>query len=192
MHLAGSNFGSVESFAPGKAVFEYDNSQPAATLWYHDHTLGMTRTNVYAGPAGFWLVRDDIEDSLNLPGPAPKPGDPLWVPADPMSDVPPYWEIPIVIQDRSFNADGSLHYPDSRYDFDQFPGPYIPEPDSDLSPIWNPEAFFNTMVVNGRTWPVLAVEPDMYRFRFLNGCNSRFLILKLVTATDIKKSRNLG
>ncbi len=155
----GSNFDSVESFVPGKAVFEYDNSQSAATLWYHDHTLGMTRVNVYAGPAGFWLVRDAIEDALNLPGPAPKPGEPLWTPADPMLDVPPYWEIPIVVQDRSFNADGSLYYPQSRYDFDEFQGPYIPDPDSDLSPIWNPEAFFNTMVVNGRTWPVQAVDP---------------------------------
>ncbi|MBI5593912.1 MAG: multicopper oxidase domain-containing protein [Deltaproteobacteria bacterium] len=183
--LKGSKYGSVESVAPGKAVFEYDNSQSAATLWYHDHSLGMTRTNVYAGPAGFWLVRDAIEDGLNLPGPAPKPGEPLWVPADPMNDAPPYWEIPIVIQDRSFNADGSLHYPDSRLEFDGFPGPYIPEPGADLSPIWNPEVFLNTMVVNGRTWPVQAVEPDMYRFRFLNGCDARFLMLKLVTATDI-------
>jgi len=183
--LKGSKYGSVEPFTPGRAVFEYDNSQPAATLWYHDHSLGMTRANVYAGPAGFWLVRDAIEDGLNLPGPAPRPGDPLWVPADPMHDVPPYWEIPLAIQDRSFNADGSLHYPVSRHDFDDFDGPYIPEPGSDVSPIWNPEAFFNTMVVNGRTWPVQAVEPDMYRFRILNGCNSRFLMLKLVTATDI-------
>ena len=50
-----------------------------------------------------------------------------------------------------------------------------------MSPIWNPEFFGNTMVVNGRTWPFLEVEPRRYRFRFLNGCNSRFLILKLVT-----------
>ena len=181
----GSNYDSLERVLPGKAVFEYDNSQSAATLWYHDHTLGMTRVNVYAGPAGFWIIRDAIEDALNLPGPAPKPGDPLWVPADPMNDVPPYWEIPIVIQDRSFRTDGSLFYPGSRFEFDGFPGPYIPSPISDLSPIWNPEAFFNTMVVNGRTWPVQAVEPDVYRFRFLDGCDSRFLILKLVTATDI-------
>ena len=119
----------------------------------------MTRVNVYAGPAGFWLVRDAVEDSLNLPGPAPKPGDPLWIPADPMKDAPPYWEIPIAIQDRSFNADGSLHYPDSRSDFDGYPGPYEPEPDSDVPPIWNPEAFFNTMVVNGRTCPFRPWSP---------------------------------
>jgi FtsP/CotA-like multicopper oxidase with cupredoxin domain len=89
-----------------------------------------------------------------------------------------FYEIPLAIQDRSFNADGSLFYPDSRAFFDDFGGPYIP--DSDVSPIWNPEFFGNTMVVNGRTWPVLQVEPRRYRFRCLNGCNSRFLILKIV------------
>src|SRR5206468_10767107 len=57
--------------------------------------------------------------------------------------------------------------------------PYIPV--SDIAPIFNPEVFGNTMVVNGRTWPVLQVEPRRYRFRFLNGCNSRFLVLKIVT-----------
>jgi bilirubin oxidase len=84
-----------------------------------------------------------------------------------------------VIQDRSFYDDGSLFYADSRRFFDSFGGPYLPE--SDVPPIWNPEFFGNTIVVNGRTWPSLEVEPRHYRFRFLNGCNSRFLMLKLVT-----------
>jgi FtsP/CotA-like multicopper oxidase with cupredoxin domain len=149
-------------------VFEYPNDQRATTLWYHDHTLGMTRLNVYAGPAGFYLLRGGPDDQVagKLPGPAPAPGD---------SPGTRYYEIPIVIQDRSFNDDGSLFYPDSRRFFDGFPGPYIPR--SDISPIWNPEFFGNTMVVNGRTWPLLEVEQRRYRFRFLNGCNSRFLIL---------------
>jgi spore coat protein A len=154
---------------PGTAVFQYANDQRATTLWYHDHTLGMTRVNVYAGPAGFYLLRGGPDDRVIgvLPGPAPALGDPPGM---------RYYEIPIAIQDRSFNEDGSLFYPDSREFFDGFPGPYIP--DSDISPIWNPEFFGNTMVVNGRTWPYLEVEPRRYRFRFLNGCNSRFLILK--------------
>jgi FtsP/CotA-like multicopper oxidase with cupredoxin domain len=92
-----------------------------------------------------------------------------------------YYEIPIAIQDRSFNADGSLFYPASREFFDGFAGPYIGESGSDISPIWNPEFFGNTMVVNGRTWPQLEVEPRRYRFRFLDGSNGRFLILKLVS-----------
>ncbi len=58
--------------------------------------------------------------------------------------------------------------------------PFIGDPTpSDIAAIWNPEAFFNTMVVNGVTWPTLEVEPDLYRFRLLNGCNSRFLNLAL-------------
>ena len=58
--------------------------------------------------------------------------------------------------------------------------PFVP--DSDIAPIWNPEAFFNTMVVNGVTWPTLEVAPALYRLRLLNGCNSRFLNLSLKVA----------
>ncbi|HEX6196080.1 MAG TPA: multicopper oxidase [Jiangellaceae bacterium] len=158
------------NWEPGAASFMYPNDQPATTLWYHDHTLGMTRANVYAGPAGFWLIRGGPGDEVDgvLPGPAPGVGD------DPFGE---YGEIPIAIQDRSFNADGSLFYPDSRAFFDEFSGPFIP--DSPVSPIWNPEFFGNMMVVNGRTWPYLNVERRRYRFRFLNGCDSRFLLLKM-------------
>jgi bilirubin oxidase len=156
---------------PGTAVFQYDNDQRPSTLWFHDHVLGMTRVNVYAGPAGFYLLRggpNDLHGGV-LPGPAPKLHDPPGT---------RYYEIPIVVQDRSFNADGSLFYPPSREFFDGFAGPYIP--DSDISPIFNPEFFGNTTVVNGRTWPLLEVEPRRYRFRLMNGCNSRFVILKIV------------
>jgi FtsP/CotA-like multicopper oxidase with cupredoxin domain len=169
----------AQAWTPGSAVFQYPNDHRASTLWYHDHTLGMTRANVYAGPAGFYLVRGGPDDQVmdrrsgtkaTLPGPAPALGD---------SPGTRYYEIPIAVQDRSFNDDGSLFYPDSREFFDgataEVPG-YIP--DTDLSPIWNPEFFGNTIVVNGRTWPFLQVEQRRYRFRFLNGCNSRFLVLK--------------
>jgi bilirubin oxidase len=145
---------------PGTAVFQYPNDQRATTLWYHDHTLGMTRLNVYAGLAGFYLLRGGMSD---LPAGV--------LPAK-------NYEIPIAVQDRSFNADGSLFYPSSRAFFDGFSGPFVP--DSDIAPIWNPEFFGNTMLVNGKTWPYLNVEPRRYRFRLLNGCNSRFLVLKMV------------
>ena len=170
-----------ESWGPGWAVFQYPNENRASTIWYHDHALGMTRLNVYAGPAGFYIVRggpDGDKAVLDtrfrkpttavLPGPAPKANDMF----------PPnktYYEIPIAIQDRTFNADGSLFYPDTRAFFDEFVGPYIPE--SNVSPIWNPEFFGNTIMVNGNTWPFQQVEQRRYRFRFLNGCQSRFLIL---------------
>ena len=161
---------------PGTASFNYPNDQRATTLWYHDHSLGLTRLNVYAGPAGFYLLRGGPDDMVLdnrdgstaiLPGPAPTVGD------DPLGM---YGEIPIAVQDRSFNDDGSLFYPDTRAFFDEYPGPYIP--DTPVSPIWNPEFFGNTMVVNGFTWPHLEVEPRRYRFRLLNGCDSRFLILQ--------------
>ncbi len=160
----------------GDSSFMYPNDQRATTLWYHDHTLGMTRLNVYAGPAGFYLIRGGPDDVVLdrrdgseavLPGPAPGVGD---------SPLGEYGEIPIAIQDRSFHGDGSLFYPDARTFFDEFAGPFIPE--SPVPPIWNPEVFGNMMVVNGSTWPFLEVEPRRYRFRLLNGCNSRFLILQ--------------
>lgn len=168
-----------ETWGPGFATFQYPNLNRASTLWYHDHTLGMTRLNVYAGPAGFYLVRGGpagdaalldtrFGTPARLPGPAPKAND----------RFPPnktYYEIPLAIQDRSFNADGSLFYPDSRAFFDEIAGPFIP--DSDISPLWNPEFFGNMLMVNGNTWPFHTVEQVRYRLRVLNGCQSRFLIL---------------
>ena len=164
-----------DTWQPGTATFQYPNDQRASTLWYHDHTLGLTRLNVYAGPAGFYVLRGGPGDALidtrtgaaaALPGPAPALGDPAGM---------KYYEIPLAIQDRSFNGDGSLFYPDTRAFFDEITGPYIP--DTDISPIWNPEFFGNSMLVNGNTWPFLNVEQRRYRFRCLNGCNSRFLII---------------
>ncbi len=166
-------------WSTGSAIFQYPNDQAAATLWYHDHTLGMTRSNVYAGPAGFYLIRGGPGDAVGgvLPGPAAKYGD---------NPNKKYFEIPIAIQDRAFKLDGSLFYPNTREFFDGFAGPYKPDMSSDVSPIWNPEFFGDTMVVNGKTWPSLKVEPRRYRFRLLNGCNSRFLILKMVTNATVR------
>ncbi|WP_353815172.1 multicopper oxidase family protein [Agromyces sp. SYSU T00266] len=174
---AAASFGA--SWGPGFAEFEYPNDQRESTLWYHDHALGMTRLNVYAGPAGFFIVRGGpdgekaVLDARNgatavLPSPAPMEGD----------KFPPnktYFEIPIVVQDRSFNDDGSLFYPDTREFFDEIVGPYIPA--GEFSPIWQPEFFGNMLMVNGNTWPFHQVEQRRYRLRFLNGCQSRFLIL---------------
>jgi len=178
--------------ANGVGSFSYPNDQPSTTLWYHDHSLGMTRNNVYAGPAGFWLIREagGGETGLlsgNLPGPAPIAGQAvldLNVPGNPVRGS--IREIPIAIQDRSFNADGSLFYPNNRAFFEgifkkDLKIPFIGDRQfpSDISPIWNPEAFFNTMVVNGVTWPTLEVAQAKYRLRLLNGCNSRFLNLSM-------------
>src|SRR5262249_38301645 len=66
-----------------RKVYSYPNEQPATSLWYHDHALGITRLNVYAGLTGFYFIRDQVEDALNLPK-----GD---------------YEIPLLIQDRMFD-----------------------------------------------------------------------------------------
>ncbi|RBP57964.1 spore coat protein A [Alkalibaculum bacchi] len=142
-----NNCGKV-GYAFKRKVYEYTNHQPAATMWYHDHAVGITRLNVYAGLAGFYLIRDELEKRLNLPC-----GD---------------YEIPLLIQDKTFNPDGSLHYPDNAT-------PEVP------APIPSTPSFFfgNTIVVNGKLWPYLKVEPRKYRFRMLNGSNTRAYNLQL-------------
>ena len=191
-----ANYGT--NWGQGFATFQYPNENRASTIWYHDHALGMTRLNVYAGPAGFYIVRGGpagdaaVLDRVTglpavLPGPAPKEGD----------KFPPnktYYEIPIAIQDRSFNADGSLFYPNTREFFDGIVGPFIGAETSDggdmdhaaFSPIWNPEFFGNTIMVNGNTWPFQTVEQRRYRFRFLNGCQSRVLILDFANIPGVE------
>ncbi len=173
------------TWEPGSAIFHYPNDQRPSTTWFHDHVLGINRLKVYAGPAAFYLLWGGSQDlpASVLPGPAP------GVDEDPFGS---YYEIPLAIQDRSFNDDGSLFYLDNRAFFEderepsQLQIPFIPDTACDgqmrnVPPIWNPEFFGNTIVVNGRTWPFLDVERRRYRLRLLNGCNSRFLILKLVS-----------
>ncbi|MEZ4661276.1 MAG: multicopper oxidase [Caldilineaceae bacterium] len=176
---AAAKFG--ETWGPGFATFQYPNNDRASTNWYHDHALGMTRLNVYAGPAGFYIIRGGsdgdaaLRDSRTgrlalLPLPAPKEWEQLFP-----SFMRKYREIPIAIQDRSFNTDGSLFYPNSREFFDGITEPYAPN--TDVLPYWNPEFFGNMMMINGNTWPYLEVDKVRYRLRLLNGCQSRFLIL---------------
>jgi spore coat protein A len=138
-HVPAASDGHPDStFLPGQqVVYPYPNDQPAGTLWYHDHALGITRLNVMMGLAGFYLIRDPVENALGLPA-----GE---------------YEIPLAIQDRSFNPDGSLLYPE----------------------MWMEHFAGDKMLVNGKVWPYLQVKQGKYRFRLLNGCNSRFLRLSL-------------
>jgi spore coat protein A len=79
-------------YAPGRsALYHYPNGQDAATLWYHDHAMGITRLNIYAGLVGAFIVRDDEEKALNLPA-----GD---------------HDIPLMLCDRLIAQDGQLYYP---------------------------------------------------------------------------------
>jgi spore coat protein A len=131
-----------------REIYEYTNHQAGGTLWYHDHAIGITRLNVYSGLAGFYIIRDFLEKRLNLPeGP---------------------YEIPIMIQDKTFKEDGSLFYPNNS----------TPPVDN---PVPSTPSFFfgNTIVVNGKLWPYLDVEPRKYRFRILNASNVRPYELKL-------------
>lgn len=155
-----------------KKDYWYDNDQQAATLWYHDHALGITRLNVYAGLAGFYLLRDENENNLINGGVLPS-GD---------------QEIEIVIQDRMFDTEGQLFWPAYPGDpfYDDFitgelpPGETLPEEDfPGGGPTALAEFFGDIILVNGKAWPKLEVEPRKYRFRLLNGSDSRFYILEL-------------
>ncbi len=117
---------------------------PPSLLWFHDHGLGATRLNVFAGLAAAYILRDQ-HDTGREPNPIGIPGG--------------AYEIPLVIQDRLFHPDGTFLYPTSDI------------PDA----TWIGEYFGDTMLVNGKVWPFLEVEPRMYRFRILNGCNARIL-----------------
>src|SRR6266498_1007036 len=172
-------YGAVKSASSRGLLLHHAPSLTIETMWRRPVRIKWINELVDAGAAGFYLVRGGpegdkaIRDSRSgttavLPGPAPNEGDMF----------PPnktYYEIPIAVQDRSFDADGSLFYPDTRAFFDGITGPYIP--DTDVSPIWNPEFFGNMIMANGNTWPFQRVEQRRYRLRFLNGCQSRFLIL---------------
>ncbi|KOY82985.1 multicopper oxidase domain-containing protein [Lysinibacillus macroides] len=129
-------------------IYHYANPMQACGLWYHDHTMGITRLNVYAGLAGMYIIRDQRERSFHFP-------------------AGPY-EIPLVIQDKSLNHDGSLYYPRQ-----------TDPPVAGLETSIVPEFFGDLNLVNGKVWPYLKVEPRKYRFRLLNAASCRFYQLSL-------------
>lgn len=125
-------------------TYRYPNSQEGALIWFHDHTLGATRLNVYAGLAGAYLIADPNDTMLaNLPT-----------------------LFPLVIQDRIFDTNGQLFFP-----ADSAGGVlWATNPEH---PYWVPEFVGDTIVVNGKTWPFMNVEPKRYTFLFINGSNAR-------------------
>jgi spore coat protein A len=79
-------------YVPGKSrTYFYPNQQDATLLWYHDHAMGINRLNIYAGLLGPYIVRDSVEDALNLPSGK--------------------YEIPLMLFDRDIREDGQLDYP---------------------------------------------------------------------------------
>jgi len=164
-------------------TFRYNNDVQAGNLWYHDHALGITRLNVYAGLAGFYFVRDELDTGL--------PDNPLGLPAFP-------YELAYAVQDRMFTDEGALFYPafpgDPFYDdFIHGEGAVLPP---DLFPGGGPTAlaefFGDHILVNGVIWPKTDVEPRPYRVRLLNGCDSRFMMIRLrpvpLGATDLAQA----
>ncbi|MFN2503313.1 MAG: multicopper oxidase family protein, partial [Acidimicrobiales bacterium] len=114
--------------------FDYPNQQLGLTMWYHDHVIHKTAPHLYRGLAAFYLLEGEDEAALNLPsGP---------------------YDIPVLIQDRLFNADGSLSYPGPVHGF-----------------------YGDTIVVNGKAQPRLEVARRKYRIRLLNGSNHREYLL---------------
>ena len=132
-----------DEILPGASrLYTYPNQQRACGMWYHDHTHGATGHNVYMGLAGFYFIDDPKETSLRLPKGA--------------------FEIPLIIQDRTFDAAGQLHYL------------------LDDATLEN-GLFGDTVLVNGKVQPYLEVNTRKYRFRVLNGSNARQYSLALST-----------
>lgn len=146
-----------------KQTYHYTNDQEAAPLWYHDHTLGMTRLNVYAGLAGVYLIRDNNELSKDLPD-----GE---------------YERELVIQDKQFSDDGSLYFPALLTDPEALDFPTNPA----IEPTIFPEFFGDYILVNGMAWPKMEVQPTKYRFRLLNASDSRFYIFKLSNGASFQQ-----
>ncbi|HEY9126265.1 MAG TPA: multicopper oxidase, partial [Acidobacteriaceae bacterium] len=132
---------------PGKSKTAlYPLDQSAATLWYHDHAMGIERLNQYAGLYGFFLIRDAEEEKLNLP--AGK------------------YEIPLAIADRFFYADGQLHYPDSG----DPNAPWVSEVYGDV--ILANGAIFPYLEVEPRLYRIRLLNASnsrLYRFSLSNG-----------------------
>ena len=132
------------------SVYTYPNSQDAAALWYHDNARGISQANIYAGLAGFYLLRSGAEFRWQREAILPRGR----------------YEIPMIIQDRSFHKDGSLSF--ARDGIKQ-------------TIQGNRDTGFlgNTITVNGKVWPNLNVERRLYRFRLLNGSGVRVYTLRL-------------
>jgi len=133
----------TDPVAPGQSKeYVYPNNQLGATLWYHDHAMDTTAQHVYMGLAGFYLLADPDEAALSLPGGA--------------------YDVPLVIQDRAFAADGSLVYPGNT-----------------AMPLLMSGFQGDTLLVNGAPYPFFPVAARKYRLRLLNGSNARHYQLAL-------------
>ncbi len=147
-------------------TYNYVNQQEATTLWFHDHALGVVRLNVYAGLAGFYFIRDNRDTGLA--------NNPITLPSGDQ-------EVELMLQDRQFDTNGQLFFPDADEPAGLNGGPGNP----DKHPFWIPEFFGDVITVNGKSWPTLSVQPRRYRFRVVNGSNARFYSMELFDQTGV-------
>ncbi len=171
---------------PGTAEYYYPNQQSSRFIWYHDHALGITRLNAYAGLASAYLIRDALETKLIK------------------SFIIPSNEIPLIIQDKTFLTKkeqanypvsgakpGDLWYP-YQYEKNSLANGHGrwdwggDDPENPANPVMEPPAiaevpefFSDTILVNGTCYPFVEVQPRHYRFRILNGSQARFYNLQL-------------
>ncbi len=129
----------TSTLAPGdSAPYRFANNLDATTLWYHDHSMGLTRLNVYAGLAAPYWVRDEFDTG--------KPDNPLGLPAGDH-------EIPLVISDKVFYRNGRMRYNSVRTPI--------------FEHLWGGGLAGDVIVVNGKAWPNLMVDRGIYRFRIV-------------------------
>jgi len=160
-------------------IYNYPMVQRAATIWYHDHALGKTRINVVAGPAGYAYITDPaFESSIGLANFGDCSNGGIL--------AGKCFDIPLVLQDRGFNPDGSINFPNGLGQIapPKTPGwnPNAPGANATVHPQAVPEYFGDFAVVNGVIWPKVTVEPRPYRFRLLDGSNARCYTLGLANA----------
>ncbi len=159
----GKSFRTQGTKQIGQASYLYQNTQEPGTLWFHDHALGATRTNVYGGLAGFFFLRSPKQEPANLPTGA--------------------YEIEMAIQDRQFDTNSQLFFPDGTGASAAITNLNGTPPNPTVHPFWIPEFAGDVAVVNGAPWPYFNVEPRRYRLRLLNGSNARFYNLNFQGAT---------
>jgi spore coat protein A len=177
---------------PGTATYYYPNQQSARLVWYHDHAMGITRTNAYLGIAAPYIIIDDFELGLVNAGLLPDlVGIPLaiqdkgFVPTN-IGQQDPTWKwgnpgelwYPHVYEANILS--GGVVNPKGRWDWGPTSDPAalgtmaLPGPACAI-----PEAFFDTILVNGGVYPKVSVPPKRVRFRMLNGSQARFYHLNL-------------
>ncbi|MFC7584623.1 multicopper oxidase family protein [Nonomuraea antimicrobica] len=132
--------------------YTFPLDQRPTLLWYHDHRMDFTAPAIWRGLAGLQIVRDDAEDALGLPA-GPR-------------------ELPLMIADRAFAADGGLAYPALDPTLRVRPGVHEPYVAGVLGDV---------ILVNGAPWPVHEVDAARYRLRVLNASNARHYELEAVT-----------